>query len=91
MAALLTVGVIAGMLLGLRFKALALCPALIVVAFATAATGIATGHHIGSVVLDIGLVTTALQIGYFGGCIIRIPVPATGLFRRHHRSSPLGY
>ena len=85
---LLTIG--AGMLLGLRFKALVLCPAIIAAAIATAGIGIVAGNPIVSIALDAALVAMALQVGYIGGCIIRLPLQATG-FPHHHRSSPLGY
>jgi len=88
MAVLLTICTIAGILLGLRFKALVLCPAIIVAAIAMAGIGIAAGNPIKLIALDIGLVAMALQMGYVGGCIIRLSLPAIG-FAHHHRSSPL--
>lgn len=90
MAVLLTFGAIAGILLGLRFQALVLCPAIIVAAIAVAGIGIAAANPIRSIALDIGLVAVALQMGYFGGCVFRPPLPAMGR-PHHHRSAPLGY
>jgi hypothetical protein len=90
MAVLLTLGTFAGSLLGLRFKPLVLCPAVIVAATGMAGVSIAHGNPMGSIAFHIGLVAVALQMEYVGGCIFRLPLPAT---ERPHRprSAPLGY
>jgi hypothetical protein len=87
-AVLLIIGTSAGILLGLRFKTLVLCPAIIVAAIAMAGIGIASGNPIRSIAFDIGLVAVALQTGYAVGCIIRLPLLAT-VRPRHLSSAPL--
>ena len=60
-----------GIILGLRFKVLILAPAI---AFGSAATlGAGIGHENSNwtILLALVLVITALQIGYFGGALIR--------------------
>jgi hypothetical protein len=90
MAVLLILGTFTGILLGLRFKALVLCPAILVAATGMAGAEIAHGNPMWSIAFHIGLVAVALQIGYVGGSIIRLPLLAIGR-AHHHRSAPLGY
>jgi len=90
MTVLLTLSTTAGILLGLRFKALVLCPVIIVAAIAMAGIGTVTGSSLGAIILHMCLVIVALQMGYVGGCILRHPLPLTE--RSHYqRSAPLGY
>jgi hypothetical protein len=89
MAALFTLAIIAGTLLGLRFKAFVLCPAIMLAAIAMAAISTGARHSIGSIAVDVGLVVMALQTGYVGGCIIRLSRLAK--LPLDHRSSPLKY
>jgi hypothetical protein len=71
MAALLV-----GVLLGLRLTVIILIPAI---AFGSAiALGIGIAHRdsLWSILLAMGLTTTALQMGYFTGTFVRFVIPS---------------
>ena len=71
--ALTTIGIffLIGAALSVRFKFLILLPAIGFAMVGTAAVGIAHGDSIGTVMLTIALVATALQIGYLFGVVAR--------------------
>jgi hypothetical protein len=79
MAVILTLGtvLVLGVLLGLRFKASVLWPAMVVTAIATVGIGIDAGYAIRVIASEMGLIAVALQMGYFGGCIARLSLPAS--------------
>lgn len=67
------IGAIAGALLGLRFRVLALMPAILV---ATAAVIITSHHqHALAIVLTVLATISSLQLGYMVGCVIRVKAP----------------
>jgi hypothetical protein len=61
-------GAVAGILLGLRFKAFVLIPATLIAAFAI----IAMGHGFKAIVLTTLATAALLQIGYVLGCVFRV-------------------
>jgi hypothetical protein len=69
---LLVVGVMIGFVLGLRFfNVFVLFPAFGLAVLGTAAVGIGRGERLGSVILTIVFVGSALQIGYLVGIVTR--------------------
>jgi hypothetical protein len=68
------VSVLAGIALGLRFKVLILVPAVALATVFAMIVGIARADHIGSIVLAIVIVGTAVQFGYLVGIAIRAVV-----------------
>ena len=67
---LLTIlGFLCGLVLGCRFDFLILIPAMLLGWFLVAIGGIATGGSAASIMFDLVLVTTALQVGYLGGIL----------------------
>jgi hypothetical protein len=60
-----------GAMLGLRFKVLILVPAIVIGSAATLGIGMAHSNSLWSILLAMALAITALQMGYFGGTIIR--------------------
>jgi hypothetical protein len=59
--------ILIGAALGLRFNILSVILTIGVALLGSAAIGIAFGHGIGSVVVTMVLVASALQIGYLAG------------------------
>ena len=76
MVTFVVIGAIAGALMSMRLKVLALIPVI----FVATVVVILIGHHIGQHVLAIALYAlatiAALQIGYMLGCVVRAKVPA---------------
>jgi hypothetical protein len=68
---LLIFGVVIGIVLGLRFNVFVLFPAFGLALLSTAAVGIGRGERLGSVVLTVVFVGSALQIGYQVGFLAR--------------------
>jgi hypothetical protein len=62
---------LAGALLGMRFKVLALIPAVGVVVTAVAWFGTLHGDSISGMLMSIALAWGGLQIGYFCGIVVR--------------------
>ena len=60
-----------GATLGFRFKVLILVPAIAIGSAATLGAGMANDNGAWPILLALVLVITALQIGYFGGVLIR--------------------
>jgi hypothetical protein len=76
---LLVLAVMMGIVLGLRFfNVFVLFPALGLALLGTAAVGIGRGERLGSVILTIVFVGSALQIGYLVGIVTR------AAWARHH-------
>jgi len=71
-----------GFILGLRFKVLILAPAIVISLVAIFGIGIANGNNPRSILLATLFATTALQIGYLAGIVIRFGVARTRA-RRH--------
>jgi hypothetical protein len=69
--ALTIIGFLVGGALALRFNVLILIPAIGLALLGTAAVGIAQGDRIGSVLLAMVFVGSALQIGYLAGIVTR--------------------
>jgi hypothetical protein len=70
MTFLLLVAPAMGAILGLRFKAFVLAPAMLLVSAGTIVTGIAGSHDPGFIVLIVFAGLVLLQMGYFIGCIL---------------------
>ena len=68
--------------LSLRFRVLILFPAIGLAVVGTAVFGIAHGDSIGTVMLTIALVATALQIGYLFGLVTRAVIASLGVPER---------
>jgi hypothetical protein len=68
---LLVFGVMIGIVLGLRFNVFVLFPAFGLVLLSTAAVEIGRGERLGSVVLTIVFLGSALEIGYLVGIVTR--------------------
>ena len=64
--------ILAGAVLGLRFKVLVLVPAIAISSAATIGAGIAQSNTAWPVLLGLALVISALQIGYFSGAFIQL-------------------
>jgi hypothetical protein len=64
--------ILAGAVLGLRFKVLVLVPAIAISSAATIGAGIAQNNTAWPVLLGLALVISALQIGYFSGAFIQL-------------------
>jgi hypothetical protein len=80
----LIISLLAGMVLGQRFKVLILLPAIGFAVIVAIGAGIAQGDHFWSIVLLAVAVTVALQIGYLLGTGIRsfiVAGRASRLFR----------
>jgi hypothetical protein len=71
MLALLTVLALAGAVLGLRFKAFALVPVIVVVGLAIIMNGAGTDQGSRAILLTLLAAVACLQIGYFAVCILR--------------------
>lgn len=71
MAILFLLFVLAGLILGTRFKVLILLPATAVCALALIAEGIASGRSLGSLLLMALSASACLQLGYLCGAIVR--------------------
>jgi|SRR5580693_5573330 hypothetical protein len=66
---LMLICMMAGALLGLRFKVFILVPASLLVAAVTIVGGIVSGHAIGLVALVTYGTIASLQIGYLAACM----------------------
>jgi len=67
--AFLITGAIVGTVLALRFKVLVLVPAIVLATVVIIANG--SGHKPSVIALTVVGTVASLQIGYFGGCILR--------------------
>jgi hypothetical protein len=86
MMMLAILSLLAGMVLGQRFKVLILIPAIAASLIVAVAAGIARADDIWSIVMMAVLAATSLQIGYLGGTAIRVMIVATRASRRRHAS-----
>lgn len=68
------VGVLAGIVLGLRFKVLILVPALAAATLYGVVAGIARDDHFWSIVWTVIVLGIAIQVGYFAGIFIRAAI-----------------
>jgi hypothetical protein len=71
MIVFIAVGILVGIVLGLRFKALVLFPTLLVAVGMLVIIGIAEGHHLSTILLTVFGLVVSLQIGYVAGCVCR--------------------
>jgi hypothetical protein len=85
MFSLAVLGIICGALLGLRFKVLALLPAVVVGAVLVLGGGLAIGTDGLGIVIELAIVATALQCGFLGGAAARSVTPDV---MAHQRSAP---
>jgi hypothetical protein len=64
-------GLLVGALLATRFRATALCPAILIVTPIVAVRGIATGYDAKALAVAVIVAAAALQVGYVMGCVLR--------------------
>ena len=62
--------VLAGILLGTRFKFFVLVPAVVFVSVAIVAAGVVHAETIGSIVMGVVIASVCLQVGYLAGLFI---------------------
>ncbi|HLK81231.1 MAG TPA: hypothetical protein VKT99_07015 [Xanthobacteraceae bacterium] len=67
---LAVIGVLGGIVLGLRFKVFVLAPAIALAMIFAVAGGVAHGDGWGSIVLAVIILGTAIQFGYLTGIVI---------------------
>jgi hypothetical protein len=67
---LAVIGVLGGIVLGLRFKVFALVPAIALAMICALGGGVAQGDQWGSIVLAMVILGTAIQFGYVTGIAI---------------------
>jgi len=79
MMILALISLLAGAALGMRFKVLVLVPAIGFTLLVAAGTGLGRGDSLGTVLLMAAAAVASLQIGYFGGGIIRYVMSAARL------------
>ncbi len=77
MMILALISLLAGAALGLRFKVLVLVPAIALTLLMAAGTGLGGGDSLWTVLLMAAAAGASLQIGYFGGAIIRYVMATT--------------
>ncbi len=68
------ISALAGIALGLRYKVLILVPTIALAMVFAMIVGIARADHIGSIVLTMVILGTAVQFGYLAGIAIRAVV-----------------
>lgn len=67
---LAVIGVLAGIALGLRCRVFVLVPALALAMIFAVVGGIAHGDQLGSIILAMAILGTAIQFGYLAGVVI---------------------
>lgn len=65
------IGVLAGVVLGLRYKVLILVPAVAMAIVFAVIVGVASADHFWSIVLATVVAATSVQLGYLVGIVIR--------------------
>jgi hypothetical protein len=73
---LAVIGVVVGIVLGLRYKVLILVPAIMFVMIAVIIVGIARADRFWSIVLMAVELITAVQLGYLAGTVIHAAIAA---------------
>jgi hypothetical protein len=68
------IGVLVGVGLGLRFKVLVLAPTIALAMMFATLVGIAQSDHLWSIAFNIVISTTALQLGYLAGILVRAAI-----------------
>jgi hypothetical protein len=85
------ISVLAGIVLGLRYKVLILFPAVVLAMVFSVIVGIARADHLWPIILTTVISGTSVQVGYLAGITIRavveraILVPRTQVAQRHAR------
>src|SRR6266566_1425841 len=82
------VSLLAGMMLGQRFKALVLAPALVLVLMAAVGYGVGQGYTAWQSLPMTAAAIVSLQIGYLAGIGIRSLIAARAARTRAHRAVP---
>lgn len=75
MISFLAVGVVAGVMLGLRFRVLVLVPATVFVTAVVTAVGFAGGQHFRVIALAVLGTAALLQVGFVVGCVLEVAAP----------------
>ena len=76
MPVFLVIGIIAGIMLGLRFKVFVLAPAILAATAVTTVNAIMSGRGLNVIALTTVGVIASLQIGYFVGGILQVMAAA---------------
>ncbi len=71
---LVMISIVAGIVLGLRYKVLVLVPAVMFVMIFAAIIGVARADSFWSIVLGVVLLGTAIQLGYLAGVAFRAAI-----------------
>jgi hypothetical protein len=66
-----------GAILGMRFRAPVLGPAVLIVAAVAIVSGVASGDGAKAIALSVIVVAGSLQVGYIAGCILPAMFTAT--------------
>ena len=77
-----------GAVLGLRFKVLALVPAMGLAIIAITATGMARGYGVPTILIAGVLGLICVQIGYIGGLLTRYAITLTRVESKRKASIP---
>jgi hypothetical protein len=80
-----TISVLAGIVLGQRYKILILFPAVALAIVFPMIVGIARADHFWSIILTAVISGTAVQVGYLAGIMIRAVVEGVILIPRTHQ------
>jgi hypothetical protein len=80
---IVVVSVLAGIILGLRFKVMILVPAITLAMLFAVVVGVARADPFWSILLTIILLGSAVQVGYLAGIVMRAAIssicaPTTG-------------
>jgi uncharacterized membrane protein len=76
MIILALLSLLTGMVLGMRFKVLILVPAIACILPIAFGFGIVRDHGLGSAIIIAAAALASVQIGYFGGALVRYSLAA---------------
>ena len=85
------IGVVVGVVLGLRYKVLVLVPALLSAGVLAILVGVVRADSFWSIVLTAAALVTAVQLGYLAGIVIHAVIAATFTPRKGDRNSGPGH
>jgi hypothetical protein len=86
MLIIMTIGVLAGTVLGLRFKALILVPTIGLALTMVAFSGLVRGESVWRLIVTMTLVAAFLQLGYMAGIVLRFAFSAVRAGDHHSAS-----
>jgi general stress protein CsbA len=85
------IGVVVGIVLGLRYKVLALVPAVLFATILAILIGVVRADSFGSIVLTTVALVTSVQVGYLAGIVIHAVITAIFPPRKGGRNSGHGH